>query len=283
MSASPISLNTVSIIRRDPAWHERNLWVIALLFVVAVSLYITEFQPWILWDAKSLKTTRQFVASFFPPAHSSEFLIMALKGAWTTVAVATAGVTIALFGAVPLALIGARALSISRIGTGRIAFFPACVRTIVRWVLIVLRSVPELVWGLIFVRAIGLGDTTGVMAIALTYCGMMGKVFLEIFESQENRAAEALLTNGAGRMQAFLYGTLPTCLPEMVSYTVFRWECAIRSSVILGFVGAGGLGQQMELSSRMLQGDEVFTMLVIFVFLVWVADVISKRLRTWLD
>jgi phosphonate transport system permease protein len=269
--------------RRDPAWHERNLWVVALVFVVAVSLYITEFQPWILFDEKSLKTTRQFVASFFPPAHAGDFLWLVAKGTWTTVAVATVGVTLALIGAVPLALLSARALSISRIGTGQVAWLPRALRTFVRGVLIVLRSVPELVWGLIFVRAIGLGDTTGVMAIALTYCGMMGKVFLEIFESQENRAAEALLANGASRLQAFLYGTLPTCLPEMVSYTVFRWECAIRSSVILGFVGAGGLGQQMELSSRMLQGDEVFTMLAAFVFLVWVADVISKRLRTWLD
>jgi phosphonate transport system permease protein len=280
MSATAISAQRTL---RDPAWHERNWWMLALFVIVATSLYITEFQPWTLLDERSLKTTAQFIKSFFPPAHSPEFLVLVLKGAWQTVAVATAGVTIALIGAIPLALLGVRALSISRIGTGRVAPLAAALRTLVRWVLIVLRSVPELVWGLVFVRAIGLGDTTGVMAIALTYCGMMGKVFLEIFESQESRAAEALLANGASRMQAFLYGTLPTCLPEMVSYTVFRWECAIRSSVILGFVGAGGLGQQMELSARMLQGDQVFTMLVAFVFLVWIADVISKRLRTWLD
>jgi phosphonate transport system permease protein len=268
---------------RDPAWHERNMWMVVLLAAVGISLVVTEFRPWTLFEPTSLNATKQFVASFFPPAHSAEFLQMVVRGAWNTVAVATAGVTLALIVALPLALVGTRALSISRLGTGRVAFVPNLLRTGVRWILIVLRSVPELVWGLIFVRAIGLGDTAGVMAIALTYTGMMGKVFLEIYESQEARAADVLLMNGAGRVQAFLFGTLPSCVSEMVSYTVFRWECAIRSSVILGFVGAGGLGQQMELSSRMLAGDEVFTMLLAFVFLVWVADVISKRLRAWLD
>ncbi len=267
----------------DPAWHERSVWTLALFIVVAASLYLTEFKPWTLLDDSSLRATKQFAASFYPPAHSADFLTMVTRSAWTTIAVATAGVTLALIAALPLALLGTRTLSISRLGTGRVALVPAAFRTCIRWVLIVLRSVPELVWGLVFVRAIGLGDTAGVMAIALTFTGMMGKVFLEIFESQETRATEALLNNGAGRVQAFLYGTLPACISEMVSYTVFRWECAIRSSVILGFVGAGGLGQQMELSSRMLAGDEVITMLAVFVFLVWMADVMSKRLRAWLD
>ena len=68
-----------------------------------------------------------------------------------------------------------------------------------------------------------------------------------------------------------------------MSYTVYRWECAIRSSVILGFVGAGGLGQQMELSMRMLAGGEVLSFLLVFVGLVWLADQISQGLRAWID
>ena len=84
-------------------------------------------------------------------------------------------------------------------------------------------------------------------------------------------------------MQAFFYGALPACLPELVSYTVYRWECAIRASVIMGFVGAGGLGQQMELSMRMLAGGEVFSFLAIFVALVWIADLASRFLRKLLD
>lgn len=267
----------------DPAWHERliSTWLLAL--AILGCMVVTEFKPWTLLDESSLRATRQFLASFFPPAHDAEFLKLMLVSTWQTIAVATAGVTLALLFAVPLALIATRTLSISRIGHGHVARLPKLMRNMVRGLLIVLRSIPELVWGLLFVRAIGLGDTAGVLAIALTYCGMMGKVFLEIMESQDARTADTLLINGASRSQAFLYATLPSCLPEMVSYTVFRWECAIRSSVILGFVGAGGLGQQMDLSMRMLAGGQVATMLAAFVALVWIADVISKQLRAWLD
>lgn len=268
---------------KDPAWHERRLATLALIVLIVPALWLTEFKPWTFLDRTSLKAAGSFVASFWPPAHSTEFIKLLIEGTWKTICVATTGVTLALLGAIPLALIANQALSISRIGTGRMAVIAGTVRWFARWTLIVLRSIPELVWGLIFVRAVGLGDTAGVLAIALTFCGMMGKVFLEVFESQDQRASAALLANGAGRMQAFAYGTLPTCLPEMVSYTVFRWECAIRSSVILGFVGAGGLGQQMDLSMKMLAGGEVIVMLATFMLLVWVADVISKRLRAYLD
>jgi phosphonate transport system permease protein len=150
---------------------------------------------------------------------------------------------------------------------------------VVRWLLILLRSVPELVWALLFVRIVGLGPTAGVLAIALTYCGMLGKVYAEILESSETHAADSLLANGAGRLQALLYGALPDAASELVSYTVYRWECAIRGSVIMGFVGAGGLGQRMEESMKMLAGGEVCTMLLVFVALVAAADLVSKWLR----
>jgi phosphonate transport system permease protein len=80
-------------------------------------------------------------------------------------------------------------------------------------------------------------------------------------------------------VHAFLYGILPVSLPEFVSYSVYRWECAIRASVVMGFVGAGGLGQQMELSMRMLEGGEVATMLIAFFGLVMLADGVSALLR----
>ncbi len=123
-------------------------------------------------------------------------------------------------------------------------------------------------WALVFVRVVGLGPTAGVLAIALTYGGMLGKVYGEILESGETQAAEALLRNGAGRLQAFFYAVLPNNAAELVSYTVYRWECAIRSSVVLGFVGAGGLGQQMDNSMKMFNGGEVATMLLVFIALV---------------
>ena len=156
---------------------------------------------------------------------------------------------------------------------------PFVLRQAARWLMIVLRSIPELVWALIFVRVVGLGPTAGVLAIALTYGGMLGKVYSEILESGETHAANTLLRNGAGRLQAFIYAVLPANAAELTSYTVYRWECAIRSSVVLGFVGAGGLGQQLDNSTKLFAGGEVATMLLVFIVLVALADQVSALLR----
>jgi phosphonate transport system permease protein len=153
------------------------------------------------------------------------------------------------------------------------------VRQCVRVVLILLRSVPELVWALLFVRIVGLGPTAGVIAIALTYCGMLGKVYAEILESSDAHASDTLLANGSSRLQALLYGALPESAAELISYTVYRWECAIRGSAVMGFVGAGGLGQRMDESIKAMAGSEVATMLIMFVLLVAAADLVSKWLR----
>jgi phosphonate transport system permease protein len=143
--------------------------------------------------------------------------------------------------------------------------------------------VPELVWALVFVRVTGLGPTAGVLAIGLTYGGMLGKVYGEILESGPTHATAALLHNGAGRLQAFLHALLPENATELLSYTIYRWECAVRSSVVLGFVGAGGLGQELDTATKMFNGGEVATMLIVFVALVALADRASARARAALD
>jgi len=263
---------------RDPAWLGRLFWLSAAVVLLWPLMVATEFEPWTLLERDNLKVTRQFLASFFPPAYGAEFLAMLARETWRTVAIATAGMTMAFVLALPLTLLSTRVLSISAL-SGRMARAPFWVRQAVRWLLIVLRSVPELVWALVFVRVVGLGPTAGVLAIALTYGGMLGKVYGEILESGETHATETLLRNGSSRLQAFCYGLLPQNAAELTSYTVYRWECAIRSSVVLGFVGAGGLGQQMDNSMKMFNGGEVMTMLLVFMALVALADRVSAALR----
>ncbi|HEX5739902.1 MAG TPA: ABC transporter permease [Hydrogenophaga sp.] len=263
---------------RDPAWLGRVFWIglgLVLLWPLGVA---TEFKPWVLLEPDNLKISAQFIGSFWPLAHDAEFLAMVARDTWRTVAMATAGVTLALVVAIPLTLLGTRVLSLSAL-SGRMARSPYALRQAVRWLLIVLRSIPELVWALVFVRVVGLGPTAGVLAIALTYGGMLGKVYGEILESGETHTTENLLRNGSGRLQAFFYGLLPTNAAELTSYTVYRWECAIRSSVVLGFVGAGGLGQQLDNSMKMFNGGEVASMLLVFIALVALADRVSARLR----
>jgi len=263
----------------DPAWRGRVAATAVCLLLLWPMLVTSEFHPSILFDAQSLAATGQFLSTFFPPAHDHDFLMLLLRETWQTVAIASAGLFLALLGAVPATIVITDRLSISRLGTGRMRPVAAVLRQLVRWLLVLLRSVPELVWALLFVRIIGLGPTAGVLSIALTYCGMLGKVYSEILESSPSHASDALLANGGSRLAALCYGALPEAASELVSYTMYRWECAIRGSVVMGFVGAGGLGQRMDESMRNLAGGEVSAMLIVFVALVAAADLVSAMFR----
>ena len=281
----PLSLRagpTAGTLRRppacDPAWLGRLFWTTAALVLLWPLAVATEFRPWVLLAPDSLRSGGSFLGSFFPPAHGLDFLAIVARETWRTVAMATAGITLGLLLALPLTLLTTRALSVSAL-SGRMARGPFWLRQGLKWLLIVLRSIPELVWALVFVRVVGLGPAAGVLAIALTYGGMLGKVYGEILESGDTHATQALLRNGSSRLQAFVYGLLPQNAAELTSYTVYRWECAIRSSVVLGFVGAGGLGQLMDGSMKMFAGGEVLSMLLVFFALVALADRISARLR----
>ncbi len=265
-------------VMRDPAWRGRVSWGLVACVVLWPLFILAEFKPWVILAPESLKPTLRFVAGFFPPRMDLEFLALVARETWRTVAIATAGLTLALVIALPLTLASVRVLSISGLA-GRMNALPAAVRIAVRALLVVLRSVPELIWALVFVRVVGLGATAGVLAIALTYGGMLGKVYAEILESGDAHATVSLLRNGSGRLQAFFYGLLPQNAAELTSYTVYRWECAIRSSAVLGFVGAGGLGQQMDSSMKMFNGAEVSTMLLVFIALVAATDRLSAWLR----
>lgn len=271
---------TPSLAQRDPAAFPRLLTLVLALALLWPGLSLSELDLDVLFDGSNADTMGVFLSGFWPPEHGGEFLALLLQATLETLAIATAGMALALAVALPCALIATRALSVSAlIRGGRPAWWSWALRWPVRGLLIVLRSVPEIVWALLFVRAVGLGPTAGVLAIAITYAGMLGKVYAEIFESVDPLPARALLGAGASRLQAFFYGVLPQATSEMLSYSVYRWECAIRASVVMGFVGAGGLGQQMDLSMRMFAGGEVASMLLTFLLLVLLADLLSRLLR----
>ena len=264
---------------RDPALPARGALTVVLLLLLWPALELTEFDPGKLLEPGNLQTMGRFLGTFFPLALGADFLGLVLRSALETLALATAGMALAVALAVPLSLAVAESLSVSRIGPAPLAWLRRMLRTPVRLLLVVMRSIPEIVWALLFVRAVGLGPAAGILAIGINYAGMLGKVYFEIYEAGDTRPARAVLEAGGGRLHAFCYGILPVSLPELVSYTVYRWECAIRASVVMGFVGAGGLGQQMELSMRMLAGGEVATMLIAFFAMVMLADGISALLR----
>jgi phosphonate transport system permease protein len=272
MSARPVD--------RDPAALPRLLLTLLALALLWPGLQLSELDLGALWQADNAQTMGKFLEGFWPPAHDAEFLELLWQATLQTLAIATAGLSLALLLAIPAALLATRALSLSALPRGgQPVWWARLLRWPVRSLLIVLRSVPEIVWALLFVRAVGLGPTAGVLAIAITYSGMLGKVYAEIFESVDQKPTRALLLAGSGRLSAFAYGTLPGAAGELLSYTVYRWECAIRASVVMGFVGAGGLGQQMDLSMRMFAGGEVASLLLTFLLLVLLADALSRLLR----
>ncbi len=268
--------------RRDPAALPRLALTLLALAALWPTLKITEFNPAVLFEPGNAATMGRFLGQFIPPAATPEFLRLVGRSTLETLAIANVGIALAFLIAFPLSLVTSNALSKSAIGPARDWRLRRALRYPGRALLIFLRGIPELVWALLFVRAVGLGPTAGVLALAITYGGMLGKVYAEIYESSATQPARALMQSGAGRLQAFFYGVLPVALPEMVSYTVYRWECAVRASVIMGFVGAGGLGQQLELSMRMLNGAEACTILLTFLLLVLLADAVSALFRRWL-
>jgi phosphonate transport system permease protein len=264
---------------RDPDARRRASGLLIAVVVLWPMLQLSEFRPWVLFDGANLGVMGGFVAGFFPPALSNEFLGLLLKATLETLAMATAGIALSFVIAAPLALLMTHSLSVSRIGPGPGRWRGELARHAARAVLTLLRAVPEVVWALVFVRALGLGPGAGVLALAITYGGMLGKVYAEILESTDTRPARALLEAGSGRLPALFYGLVPGAAQELASYTVYRWECALRASVVMGFVGAGGLGQLMDQSMKMLNGGEAGTMLLVFLGLVLLADALSAALR----
>lgn len=257
---------------RDPAARGRATALLLAALLLWPVLRAAGFDPAALVAPENLRVAGGFLAQFLPPETGAEFLGYLGRATLQTLAIATAGMALALVLAVPLAYLA----------TGAARERPT-LNPVTRGLLTVLRGIPELVWALLFVRVFGLGPAAGVLALGLTYGGMLGKVYAEILESVDAAPAQALARSGARRPLALLYGLLPLAARELTSYTVYRWECAVRASVVMGFVGAGGLGQLMDQAMKMLNGGEACTILVTFMLLVLAADALSGALRRALD
>lgn len=268
--------------QRDPERLGR-FWisggVVLLLFA---SLVGSQFHPASLFDNNSLSTAADFFETFWPPRSDADFLKRLLDATVVTVSIATVATVLAMIVATPFAIAVTSRLSLSARGR-RMQPSSRMLRGLLRGVLLFLRSVPELIWALLFVGVTGLGATAGIMGLLITNVGILAKNYAEIIESGEATVTGHLLDNGNSRTKTLLHATLPQCLPELLSYSIYRWECTLRTSVVLGFVGAGGLGQELLISIRQLASPEVFSIILVFVLLVSAADAISNSLRQQLN
>jgi phosphonate transport system permease protein len=148
-----------------------------------------------------------------------------------------------------------------------------------RWVLNILRSIPELIMGIIFVAAVGFGPLPGVLALGLHSVGMVGKFFAESIEHVADEPIEAVRAAGANPMQVVLHGVLPQVVPQMMDVSIYRWEYNFRASTVMGMVGAGGIGFELMASLRIMQYREVSAILIVILLMVTIVDRLGTTLR----
>jgi len=149
----------------------------------------------------------------------------------------------------------------------------------VRQGLSAMRALPELVWALVFVSAVGLGPLPGILAMALVTVGFMGKAFAEAIEMADPRPVEGVRAVGATRVQVVSFALLPQALPDLVGTTVYVLDHNVRSAAILGLVGAGGIGYDMVMAMRLYEFDRLTPIAVAIYLVVTVLDRLSDRLR----
>ena len=219
-----------------------------------------------LTEARSLTQMGRFAAGFFPPDLSAAHLAAIGRASLETLAMSALGTLLAAVLGLLLALPAA----------GRCG---AAAGALARLLLNALRSVPELVWAALMVLAAGLGPNAGSLALALHTAGVLGRLFAEALENAPPGPAEALRLAGSGRIAAFAYGTLPAVWPQLVAYLLYRWENNIRMASVLGFVGAGGLGQMLYLSLSLFQQAQAATVILAMLALVLAVDVLSGWAR----
>lgn len=209
----------------------------------------------------------------------------AATAAQTTVMFAAAATSLALTGGIVLAFLGSSAWWASDpVGPSSRAYWwqrrlGPCVYAVARVLTAFLRSIHELLWAVLLLAAFGLGHLTAVFAIALPFAGVLGKVFSEMIDEAPRDAAHALRDAGASPLQVFFFGLVPRAFPDMAAYAFYRFECALRSSAVLGFFGFPTLGYYIAASFENLFYGEVWTYLYALLALVIVSDWWSGAIR----
>ena len=241
---------------------------VTVLIAVAViaSFWYLAIDYRVLLAGESLRMMGKFIVEFFPPDLSAAFVAKVAYGALQTLAVSALGTLLAAIAGAALALPA----------SGRLG---ATLRPAARLVLNILRSVPELVWAVLMVLAAGLGPFAGVLALALHTTGVLGRLFGETLENVSEDSERALRVAGSGVAAAFMYGSLPLVTPQWLAYTLYRWEMNIRMAAVLGFVGAGGLGQMLYFHLSLFQQPQAATVLIAMCVLTIAVDALSSRWR----
>ncbi|CAM3071320.1 Phosphate-import permease protein phnE [Brevundimonas diminuta] len=208
---------------------------------------------------------KMFVHDLLRPDFSDWKMFVAKM--WETIQIALWGTFLAVLFGIPLGLAAARNMA------------PAWVVTPVRWLMNLLRSVPDLVIGLLFVTAVGLGPLAGVLAITLNTAGVLAKLFSEAVESIDKGPVEGVRATGASKLHEIVWGVIPQVAPLWTSFALYRFESNSRSATVLGLIGAGGIGQVLFDSMNAFNFKAVSAIVIIVVIAVTLIDTLSQIMR----
>lgn len=286
--ATTFTTNSAALDSRYPGDSalRRLLWLApAAVAVIVFSWRFAEVDPAALFRPATFAALGTFLAHMFPPDVSPGFLRTAGSALLETVATALAGTLLSILLALPLGILATgslwnRGLLVSADAGGFEYWAGTVACRLARALLGFLRAVPDLVWALLFVAAVGLGPLAGTLALMISYAGVLGRVYADVFEQVDPQPLEALQSTGASRLQIFLRGVWPQALPQLVAYSLYSFECCVRAAAVLGFVGAGGIGYEIYVSMKLFDYGQVFTLLCVLIVLLAATDAASRGIRS---
>jgi phosphonate transport system permease protein len=263
-------------------------WSVPLLLAGIAALAVASFVEvgieWSrLFSADAARRMGRFLAELADPAFDAPFLARLSVATLQTLAMSVVGTLLAAALGLLLALPAARLPGQRIAGAAAGRWLQAPWHAPSRWLLNVLRSIPELVWAALLLISTGLGPLAGTLAIALHTSGVLGRLFAESLENAPDGPALALRVQGVPRGRAFFYSSLPQALPQLLSYTLYRWENNIRAAAVLGVVGGGGLGQMLSFHMGLFHMRETASILLATLLLVALVDLLSTLLRRALN
>ncbi|MEQ8969723.1 MAG: phosphonate ABC transporter, permease protein PhnE [Coleofasciculus sp. C1-SOL-03] len=252
--------------RRGGLWRvlQRGFWGLLAIAVLVASLQTAEVSVKEFWEG--LPRMGEWLTRLWPPDFS-EFPSF-LAATWETLAIAIVGTGAAIMVAVPLAILVAR----------NITPFPL-LATPLRFVLNLLRGIDTAIFALFFVSIVGLGPFAGVLGVAFHTTGSMAKLYGEVLETIPAEPIEAIEATGTDRIRTFAFAVLPEAMPGLIGISLYLWEFNVRSSVILGIVGAGGIGYELLVSLKLLDFSRLATILILILAMVSLIDALSAYLR----
>lgn len=248
-------------------------WFMAgIVVLVGMSFWSLDLQWAQFMSAPAIAKMGKFLGELLQPEGNAAFLKKLFHATLETLAMSAVGTILAVILGLALALPASKTFDGD----------PARWRTVTRLLLNALRSIPELIWATLLLIAAGLGPFAGTLALGLHTSGVLGRLFAESIENAPPGPAFALRVRGVPEGRIFLYATLPQVLPQLLSYTLYRWENNIRAAAILGVVGAGGLGQMLAFHMGLFQMGETSSVLMAMLALVALVDGLSFASRRWL-